>query len=114
MSIDRIGKGPGITLPATDGVKGPSATSGTGKTFHVSRTAEAAGASAVERVRAGALSVDQYLDIKVNEATAHLDGKLSADHLAFVRASLREQLAADPVLVELVQKAAGAAPPTRE
>lgn len=114
MSIDRIGKGSGIAPPAADGPKGPSATTGTGETFRVPRTAEATAPSAVERVRSGELSVDRYLDIKVNEATAHLAGKLPADHLAFVQASLREQLAADPVLVELVQKAAGAAPPSRE
>jgi hypothetical protein len=114
MSIDRIGKGPGVTPLATGDVKGPSATTGTGETFRVSRAAEATGPSAVERVRAGEISVDQYLDIKVNEATAHLAGKLPADQLAFVQSSLREQLAADPVLVELVERASGATPPSRE
>ena len=47
--------------------------------------------------------MSQYLDAKVDEATGHLAGKLAPEQLDFVRASLREQIAADPVLVDLVQ-----------
>jgi hypothetical protein len=60
-------------------------------------------------VQRGELSVDQYLDGRVNDATSHLVGKLSPDQLEFVKQSLREQLATDPVLVELVQRTTGTA-----
>ncbi|MBN1609570.1 MAG: hypothetical protein JW940_23260, partial [Polyangiaceae bacterium] len=62
---------------------------------------------ALERVRSGELSLDQYLDGRVQEAVQHLVGKLSPDQLDFVRETLREQLSSDPVLVELVGRAVG-------
>jgi len=37
-------------------------------------------------------------------------GKLSPDQLEFVKQSLRDQMATDPVLIELVQRTTGAAP----
>ena len=58
----------------------------------------------LQRLDAGTLSVDEYLDLQVNEAVAHLEGKLPANQLQFVRESLREQLSEDPVLVELVRR----------
>jgi hypothetical protein len=69
---------------------------------------ERTGASdALERVRSGELSLDQYLDGRVQEAVQHLVGKLSPEQLDFVRGTLREQLSSDPVLVELVQRTVG-------
>jgi hypothetical protein len=58
----------------------------------------------LQRLDAGAISLDEYLDIQVNEAVAHLEGKLPPNQLQFVRESLREQLREDPVLVELVRR----------
>lgn len=113
MSIDRIGKGPGIVPPTTSETGGITP-SGAREAFQVDRASPATEAGPVDRVRAGDISIDEYLDSKVNEATAHLSGKLSPDQLAFVQDSLREQIAADPVLVELVRGAAGAIPPPRE
>lgn len=110
MSIDRIGKGPNIAPPTTNEVTGPSPT-GSGEVFRVARTEKSEAASLVERVRSGELTVEQYLDLRVSEATSHLDGKVSSDQLAFVRNSLREQLATDPVLVDLVRGITGAVPP---
>ena len=54
------------------------------------------------------------LNIKVNEATAHLDHRLSAEQLDFIRTSLREQLASDPMLVDLVKASTGSLPPQNE
>lgn len=110
MSIDRIGKGPNIAPSMTGEVTGPKPT-GAGETFQVSRTEKAEATNLVERVRSGELTVEQYLDHRVNEATSHLAGKLAPDQLAFVQNSLREQLATDPVLVDLVRGATGAIPP---
>ena len=47
------------------------------------------------------------------EATTGAEGALSPVQLDFVREALRDQLAADPVLIELVRRATGSAPPTR-
>lgn len=110
MSIDRIGKGPNIAPPTAGEVAGPLPT-GSRETFQISRTARAESTNLVDRVRAGELTVEQYLDQRVNEATSHLAGKLAPDQLAFVQNSLREQLATDPVLVDLVRGAVGAVPP---
>ena len=116
MSIDRIGKGGG-GLPAS-GIGQPGAPSATdvgtkqGADFKVSKTApvEAATLEPLDRLRSGEISVSQYLDIKVQEATSHLDKRVSADQLSFIQNSLREQLATDPMLAELVQSAAGSLP----
>lgn len=113
MSIDRIGKGQGIVPPATNEIAGPSPT-GARETFQVSRAAPSEAAGPIERVRSGEITVEEYLDSKVSEATSHLEGKLSSENLEFVQNSLREQLANDPVLVDLVRGAAGAVPPPRE
>lgn len=113
MSIDRIGKGPGITPPAAGEITGPLP-SGNREVFQVARTASVEATGPADRVRSGEITVDQYLDLKVNEATAHLSGQIPPDHLAFVKDSLREQLAGDPVLVDLVRGATGAIPQPRE
>lgn len=106
MSIDGIGKRGGVTPGAS--VPGASPAAGS---FEVSApgapsAADAAsGASdaflALER---GEISVDQYLDARVESAVAPLLSRLSPEQLEFVRAELRSSLTTDPVLVELVRK----------
>jgi hypothetical protein len=120
MSIDRIGKGGGG--PPVSGVGQPGASSTAdvgpkqGADFKVPKAAptQAAATEPLERLRSGEISVSQYLDIKVEQATSHLDERVSAEQLSFIRTSLREQLATDPMLVELVQSATGALPPRNE
>jgi len=119
MSIDRIGKGGGG--PPVSGIDQPGASSSSGVSksgagFKVQRAAagEAVGLEPLERLRSGEITVSQYLDIKVEQATAHLDKRLGDEQLSFIRSSLREQLASDPMLVELVQSATGALPPRGE
>ncbi len=112
MSIDGIGKPPGAGI---GGVGSASGTEGTRATepFKVAPSAPAAAAgqvsAALSSLQRGELSLDQYLDGRVSDATSHLVGKLSPDQLEFVKQSLREQRATDPVLVELVQRTTGAA-----
>lgn len=119
MGIDGIGKG------RPPGAQGASATDKTAKpegaaAFHVDRTKPAAGvgatervsaseASALERLRSGEIDVDRYLDLKVDEATRPLEGLSPAD-LADIKHVLRDQLASDPGLVDLVKAATGATP----
>jgi hypothetical protein len=119
MGIDGIGKG-GAPPPAggIDRAVAPkSAEVGApDATFQVGKTAasEATAPASLDQVRSGSISVSQYLDLKVNEATSHLEGRLSGEQLSFVKTSLREQLASDPALVDLVQSATGQLPPRDE
>jgi len=117
MGIDRIGnKGPPAAPPPDQAhVDRPSEA---GKPFEIARPAAAAahGAApvdapptALERYRAGEIDIGGYLDLKVDEATAHLAG-LPAHDLQAIRSTLRERLASDPTLLELVRTATGHVP----
>jgi len=108
MSIDGIGKGGGVGPAATAVPTGPAQ-----RPFEVGATqapagAEAAGRSiasgALEALERGEISVEQYLDARVESAVAPLHSKLSAEQLDFVRGELRTALESDPVLVELVRR----------
>ncbi len=64
--------------------------------------------------RRGAIDLGGYLDARVDEATAHLQG-LGSEELGKIRAHLRTALATDPALVDLVRQATGQTPePRRE
>lgn len=120
--VDGIGKG-GAAPPPAGGPKGPGGPKrpeGAEKTFDVHRTDEAHGARAAEAVtsvsptpleqlKAGTIDLDRYLDLKVDEATAHLEG-MGPSNLETVRSMLRERMATDPELVDLVKQATGHAP----
>lgn len=117
MGIDGIGKGP----KAPDIASGVDKTTKPGavdKPFSVDRARDAApvekadAASAVSplaRLRAGEIDVERYLDLKVDEATKPLEGMPAAD-LADIKSMLRDQLATDPGLVDLVRAATGKVP----
>jgi hypothetical protein len=100
---------PGASRPADaaaiDSATAPAATSETGATGATAARAT----DALHALRSGAVDLDGYLDLKVSEATAHL-GPLPAADLVRVRAALRERLATDPTLVDLVKSATGSAP----
>jgi hypothetical protein len=65
--------------------------------------------TALERYRAGEVDVDGYLDLKVHEATAHL-AAVPAQDLEAIRNALRDRLASDPTLIELVRAVTGHVP----
>jgi hypothetical protein len=119
MGIDGIGKG-GVSPPATgiDRSSSPSAgeVGSSSPEFKVGKSAasEAPAPASLDQVRSGALSITQYLDLKVNEATSHLAGRLTVEQMSFIRQSLREQLSSDPALVDLVKAATGHLPPRNE
>ncbi len=117
MSIDRIGKGGGPPVTGV-GQSGSSTEIGSkqGADFKVSKSAPATPVATepLDRLKSGEISVSQYLDIKVEQATSHLDKRVSGEQLSFIRSSLREQLATDPMLVELVQAATGSIPRSGE
>ncbi|HVY30436.1 MAG TPA: hypothetical protein VHB79_27950 [Polyangiaceae bacterium] len=109
MSVDGIGKRGGIA----PGVPAPGAPA-TGAPFQVgaadapAAVAPAAGTDAFSALERGEISLEQYLDARVETAVAPLLPRLSPEQLEFVRAELRSALETDPVLVELVRKTTGA------
>ncbi|HEX4341192.1 MAG TPA: hypothetical protein VH062_35025 [Polyangiaceae bacterium] len=123
MGVDGIGGGGRPILPGLPGLPGSAGVdlASTGS-VRADATASAEGATSaegvagsplLERLRTGELDLDGYLDAQVTAATAHVQSSLSSTQLDFIREALREQIAADPVLIELVRRATGAAPPTR-
>ena len=120
MGIDGIGKGGG-GIPTTPGTTGPARAQETGKTFSVEKPEGATApaqvgnvegteaASPLAQLRAGKLDLNGYLDAKVNEATAHLHDVPPAQ-LDTIKSMLRDRIASDPALTDLVQQATGQVP----
>ena len=116
MGIDRIGKG-GAPQPApeTHGTekKGPIEKAFSVEAPEAARPTAATGAvsaaSPLGRLRAGEIDVNGYVDLKVDDATKGLEG-LSPAELSDVKAMLRDQMASDPGLTDLVRTATGQIP----
>ena len=112
--VDRIGKG-GPPKPAETG--GPTGSRETGKVFDAQRPGaaqpveqvEKVGSQALDQLKAGKIDFNQYLDMKVQEATQHLHG-LGKVELDAIRKMLRDRMATDPELADLVQQATGQVP----
>lgn len=120
MGIDGIGKKPPIGTDGLGGVGtagGVGATEKTGATFEVGAAQSTTATSGVDptsplaRLRAGEIDVNQYVDLKVDEATRHL-GAMPATDLADIRSLLREKLVSDPGFADLVQQSTGHGPPS--
>ncbi|MCC6647294.1 MAG: hypothetical protein IT374_17195 [Polyangiaceae bacterium] len=101
MSIARVG--------------GPSAPAAVGGA-DASRAVEAAAApgasevaapSPAEQVRAGSMSVAAYVELRVQEATRHLEGALDTAQLGEVREALRGEWLSEPKLRALAEAAIG-------
>ena len=111
MGVDGIGSGGprvgGVPPGAVPDVA-PVATEPTGAGAVAASAAP--GSAALGRLERREIDLDGYLDARVDEAMGPLAGRLDSDRLAFVRGALREELAADPVLAELVRRATGRAP----
>src|SRR5258708_40060323 len=110
---DRSGKGGGPTAPTA-----PLPAKETGKVFEVKETqasapVERVSSDALEQLKAGKIDFDGYLDSKVKEATAHVEG-LAPAQLDSIRSMLRARMATDPELVDLIQQATGHAPSVPE
>jgi len=110
MGIDGVGK-PGAPQGPVGGIGGPGAAQGEGFRVEEGDEASAAnGSEALQKLERGELGLSEYLDVRVAEATRHLEGTLSPQQLEFVKESLREQLGTDPVLIQLVQRTTGSSP----
>jgi hypothetical protein len=119
MGIDRIGRGAPAAPPSPQAeperVRGSEAP----RAFEVNPGQKSsapevaavtpAASSPLERLRAGQIDLDGYLDLKVTEATSHLNG-LSSSEMEGLRQLLRDELVGDPGLVALVEQATGQRP----
>ncbi len=115
MAIDGVGKkGPIVPAPPAAG-GGPANVSSPTRAFDLGPTHAVAPAgevdaprlTALDQLRAGAISSGEYLDLKVEQATSHLT-MLSPEELESVRSALRDRIASDPALSDLVRAASGA------
>src|SRR3954447_14089683 len=104
--VDGIGKGgPPRGVGPTGSAPGASKPTETGKTFEVQKQSEpqqVSSATAVEmsplqQLKAGKIDFNQYVDLKLHEATSHLEG-LSPEKLDTIRSMLRDRMATDPEL----------------
>jgi hypothetical protein len=113
MGVDGIGSGgggrpvPGVGAPDPTGVREVTSDASADPVEGRS-TSGVDGSAALERLRRGEIDLDQYLDTRVDEAVRPFSGRLPAEQLEFVKSTLREQLATDPVLVELVRQTTSA------
>jgi len=112
MGIDGIGK-KGPPQPASEVGKATRAPQ-TGRAFEPGRTEPTAKATPVEstalaQLKSGAIDLDQYLDLKVGQATEHLSA-MRPGELESIRSALRDRLASDPTLADLVRTATGSVP----
>ena len=119
MAIDRIGKGG--ASPPTPEAHGPSGVEKKGsveRPFQAERpdpTKRAEAPAPVEstplaRLRAGEVDMNGYLDLKVDEATKSLPEGLATHEIDEIKKVLRDQMATDPGLVDLVRTATGQIP----
>ena len=117
MGIDRIGRA-GSGAPVTPAVSTPAEPSGavTESFASVAKRAvgEASPASLIDQLKSGQIDMNRFLDLRVEQATAHLQGVVDSERLDFIRRSLRIQIESDPALIELVKAATGSAPPSPE
>lgn len=121
--VDGIGKGgPPRGVGPTGPTTGPARPAETGKAFEVEKpsASETKGVQAtaiettpLEQLKSGKIDFNQYVDLKVHEATAHLEG-LSPAQLDTIRSMLRDRMATDPELVDLLKQATGQAPSVPE
>lgn len=115
MGIDGIGKKPPVGPDAAGGVGGAQKTGATFEvpssdaTKGVSATTHVDATSPLARLKAGEIDVNQYVDLKVDEATKHL-GAMPPSDLADIKSLLREKLVSDPSMADLVRQSTGHTP----
>lgn len=111
MAVDGVGK------PPISGLPGPIASVSnseppTRSEFSIDGTsgpspgAEVASVDSelLRRLELGQVSQEQYLDIKAEQAVAHLVGRLPIEQVEIIRATLRDQLSSDPFLQRLIRQ----------
>jgi hypothetical protein len=115
MGIDGIGRGGGRPVsgvgaadapnvaPEVGGPSGPEAAASSG-------SEAVAGTGPLAQLQRGEIDLARYLDLRVADAVSPYVGKVPDAQLDFIRDSLRDALASDPVVVELVRRTTGVVP----
>ena len=121
MGIDGIGRGgPPAPVPSGPGKAGGAGATPGKELSTVGEADAAAGVSAtgqseaLSKLEAGELSLDEYLNAQVQQATQHLQGRVSAEQLTAIQQTLRAEMSSDPALLELVKRATGRTPGASE
>lgn len=65
---------------------------------------------AVRKVKSGEMSLDEYIDQRVEEASSHLKGKIPDETLENLKFVMREKVRTDPLLVETIRRTTGKTP----
>jgi hypothetical protein len=91
---------PGSTSP-TSGPKGASF----GEVLGTKGVDKTSTASPLERLKSGELDLKGYVDVRVREATAHLEKVLSPADLEKIQDELRDVIENDPDIAALVKGA---------
>ena len=101
------GKVGGVKAPATPATEAKPNANKTSfsETLGTNKSEAASGTSPLERLRAGEIDLHGYVDLRVREATSHLEGVLSASDLEKVQDQLREVIENDPEVAALVKGA---------
>jgi hypothetical protein len=101
------GKVGGVKAPATPATEAKPGTNKTSfsETLGTKQAEATTGASPLERLRAGEIDLSGYVDLRVREATSHLEGVLSSADLEKVQDQLREVIENDPEVAALVKGA---------
>ncbi|HEX2732567.1 MAG TPA: hypothetical protein VHM70_13235 [Polyangiaceae bacterium] len=110
MGIDGIGRSGGPPVPGTGGVGSVSKPTGDAE-FRVEQQTPIAPSSDLQRLERNEITREQYVELRVEQATSHLHGRLTDVQLQDVKEQLRAQLEVDPVLKRLLQRAAGVGAP---
>ena len=103
----KIGGPTGPAAPGASSVSGADRAKGAsfGETLGTKGVEQTGGASPLERLRSGELDLKGYVDLRVREATAHLEKLLSPEDLARVQDELRDVIENDPDVAALVKGA---------
>ena len=111
MGIDGIGRsGPPIS-PTGVGEAGGASKIGKESSVEAPESAAAAeGGSPLDKLQRGELSLDEYIDTQLQQATQHLNGVVTPQQLRTIQNVLREELSTDPALQEMVLRATGKQP----
>lgn len=110
MSIDGIGRPP---IPKGEIGSVGKAGGPAGEAFKLDAPAGPApqgGSELLSRLERGELSVEGYVQARVDDAVRPFEGRLSGEQVQLIREALAQQLETDPVVVELVKRATAGAP----
>lgn len=104
------GSGPPGKVGGVGVAQAPATSAPTGAKFgdaleSVEKASKSSAASPLEQLRAGELDLKGYVEVRVREATAHLEGVLAPKDLEKVQDELRDVIENDPDIAALVKGA---------